>query len=105
MLDFDAKFKIRNYSAGDIVVARTAYKGGGHFACDGDEGVYTVLKPFKGGPDYYLVRGVWTPEQLADLSWDIIMHAQRLRPLIPCSVGCAAPSYCDRCEGEGNENA
>ena len=72
---------VNDYVPGDIVEVRMAYRGSGHFAPDGDEGIYTVKRRMRDGNDYYLVRGWQTIADVAELDWDLIVHFQRLRRL------------------------
>lgn len=67
---------------GQVVEVTQAYQGAGHFAPDGCEGLYVILRRMADGPDYYLARyqeGMQTPPES---EWELICHESRLRAAI-----------------------
>lgn len=63
-------------AVGDVVEVGPAYQGGGFYASDGNEGVYTVvglIPPF----DYKLVRGVRPDAESHE--WEVICHVSRIQ--------------------------
>lgn len=72
---------LTRYGSGDVVRIGPAYQMGGHYAPDGSEGIYTVIRELPGsesscGPDYYLARGYWAAD--SHPHWDVLCKAARL---------------------------
>lgn len=85
---YDRPYSVRilfTYRPGDLVRVGPAYRMGGYYVDDGDEGIYTVCRRIGESSDYKLVRGEWSflsDVDLEDLQWEVIVHASRLERFV-----------------------
>lgn len=66
------------FEIGAVVEVTPAYRGGGYYSPDGNEGIYTVVGILPPG-DFYLVRGDHRSDVPPKSEWDLISHLSRLR--------------------------